>query len=768
MAAPQIVDKPAAFTPFKGHLPAFLKPEHRVIEFGLSDATLALHLIESGHTRYLGMVSDESVLRHLTAVEPRLESYLAVWDGTPEAIFENNADVLVLNGQSALTACKFSMVQHAQYVVLAETGLPPQANWAWKINSLMSRQNSVESFKIGKNNYRAAEVRNRKKRALRRYISPVPGLENFYESLNAQSINYVILRWFEDLPELAPGDDIDMLVADEDYERLQKIFTEQPGSIPCDIYSVSGINNSSYNDMAYYPPHLAKQMLAESRLWEKIFRVPNATHYFLSLAYHAVYHKGPESGLQSKTVGVFPNGLPKHDFKNALQKLAADVGIKVSGFDMEGIENCLAEHGWRPPNDTLHMMARYNHWVKKRFPQQAVSAQAKDRDLCVFMIRNRAFELNFQDDIVAEIARRGFNVLEVKDFSEEESRRVGRLTRGGNWTEDTGVVTGGGLPRRMVVAVDLNPIEPDAETQQQYPSLTNQRMLEKLEIRKLMNARLYPVEKNNLIHATDCESEAWDYIDVALPAQREAFLKQMADWRTQYQWPYPVVKQIDSPSSRARLAEIEFNGKPACIKQYRPGTEAFLQRELAFIDAMHDTSPLVPEVLARGENYYVFKPYEFSFKNNPSLEYGRLLTGLYKAAWEQGYAIVGHQPNHWPDFEFVYQYPKKPLRFEEGYDVQGCPKEFAGETPVAYPQGVLYQKHWQPLFGVALNSLLNDPAWLQVLKRVGYLLLAKPRQGLKAFKENSRLWRRKWLNVKAWRLMLLEPVSRMIERSAGF
>src|SRR5262245_36885008 len=63
---------------------------------------------------------------------------------------------------------------------------------------------------------------------VQRYIDPVFGIEEFCSILNQRGVRYTILRWFEDLPHLAKGDDIDMLVHDDDLPKIKDLFVVLP------------------------------------------------------------------------------------------------------------------------------------------------------------------------------------------------------------------------------------------------------------------------------------------------------------------------------------------------------------------------------------------------------------------------------------------------------------------------------------------------------------------------------------------------------------
>ena len=86
------------------------------------------------------------------------------------------------------------------------------------------------------------------------------------------------------------------------------------GFVQFDIYPESNLEG----DIAYYPPHLASQILKTRRRLECGVWVPSPREYFLSLTYHALFHKGFNAGLRSD----FPDrDIPavKRNFSTILQ-----------------------------------------------------------------------------------------------------------------------------------------------------------------------------------------------------------------------------------------------------------------------------------------------------------------------------------------------------------------------------------------------------------------------------------------------------------------
>ncbi|MCH8567414.1 MAG: hypothetical protein LAT67_04095 [Balneolales bacterium] len=94
----------------------------------------------------------------------------------------------------------------------------------------------------------------------KRHIPRSLGVDGFLNLLNKKNCRYVVIRWFDELPKIEYGEDIDILVHDDDAEVVDKILVRstRKGTIPCGLYSVSGLSSYAYRGIAYYPPYIAE------------------------------------------------------------------------------------------------------------------------------------------------------------------------------------------------------------------------------------------------------------------------------------------------------------------------------------------------------------------------------------------------------------------------------------------------------------------------------------------------------------------------------
>lgn len=499
-------------------LSALLRSSLRTIEVGATDLGLARAIARRGRARYLCLATPESCE---SAAADGGAARVAPYT-TARQVSANNAEVLVLSGEAPRALWSISAFAHARYVVL-----PLAASRATVLGLLGLAKHvlrgrvtlaGVEWFAIEPRVGRAllvAKVTRPKVGGARRFVSPVLGVDGFLAALGDRAVRHVVLRWFEQLPAVDPGEDIDLLVADEHVAAVEEVMADLPGIIPCDLYSVSGLPGTDYRGMAYYPPALAEQILTRAREWGGRYRVPSGPDHFLSLAYHAVYHKGVDSGLPTIAADVTREQQPDHDYAGVLARVARENGITAE-LTLERLDEYLASAGWQPPYDTLARLALKNRWLARRLDHLAERAEAEHPGVTVFVVRQEACSRGLCDRIVERLRAAGFTILRERLLSEEARTRVLRGVRGGNWGKGPWPRSGGG-PAFVVVALDASPIRPRAQVKEKYPGLSNERVLIKEQIRDALNDGLASDERCNMLHSSDNSTEALEYLQLAMP-----------------------------------------------------------------------------------------------------------------------------------------------------------------------------------------------------------------------------------------------------------
>lgn len=359
----------------------------------------------------------------------------------------------------------------------------------------------------------------------RHYLSPEISTEKFFRELASRNVRYVVLRWFDTLPDVAPGEDIDLLVADDDLGKLDELFSRSRSGLACDVYSVTGLPGSDFRKMAYYPPHLSETVLANAVLQRGLFRVPAPIDHYLSLAYHALYHKGYRSGLSSATAPPDAKATrTDHDYGAVLGALAKALGLPAA-TDMESLDATLAGRGWRPPLDTLARLALRNPWIQDRFFSRDLSVEPQYRGVAVFLLRARALERPRAERVEEQLVQEGFEILHAAPLDEPRRKETSFRLRGGNWGRGPWPVSGG-LPARVIVAWDPRPTAVDARTRKKYPLLSNGRILSAKErVREFLMKDVPRGEQFNPMHSSDNDVQSWEYLETVTP-ERVAELRQ--------------------------------------------------------------------------------------------------------------------------------------------------------------------------------------------------------------------------------------------------
>jgi hypothetical protein len=275
--------------------------------------------------------------------------------------------------------------------------------------------------------------------------------DRIFKEIAEQDINYSVLRWFDELPELDPKEDIDLLVSDFDFYRLKRILQRgRPGVlgfVKFDVYPESNLEG----DMSYYPPHLASQILKNKRQLECGIWVPSIREHFLSLTYHALFHKGFGSGLPTEFVDrrVLE---PKRDFASYLSTLASQASIPVINMSMTGLERVLDAHGWLPPLDVYLRRSKRNDWVRLRAHQIFDSTYRFNHGLAVFILRDVVSGTYLESLLKRRLLEDGASIIDELEVSGVQALKLVQATRGGDWGRPRLGKGYGGMPAKIIIA----------------------------------------------------------------------------------------------------------------------------------------------------------------------------------------------------------------------------------------------------------------------------------------------------------------------------
>jgi hypothetical protein len=444
----------------------------------------------------------------------------------------------------------------------------------------------------------------RPKPVARRYLVAGLTLDQFFDELNAHGVRYVVLRWFDALPEVDPGEDIDLLVADEDLAFVGTLLTSErvaPRRQKFDVYTVSGLSGSDWRGIPYYPPRLAERLLDRAVLLRDRFRVPAPMDHFDSLSYHAVYHKGLASGLPETTGSHHPAGTGEHDYAGVLARLAEDNGLSVP-ITLKGLDAYLDGKKLRPPLDTLDKLAEHNEWLRDHVEELFGPVDGGVPGLAVFVLRERAAHL--LEQLCVELRREGWEPLESVQLAPATVDRVRSAVRGGTWGRGPFPLSGGD-PATFVVAYDLGASVGEADAHEPERVTTS-----KLAIRGRLLASVPPGERYNPLHSSDNPRQALDYLgllhDPGILARVRDRIERI---RAEMIFPFPVVETLPSYRRRAVTAIVEHPVHGECVcKVFYPTARRFMERELR-ARTEFAALPEVPTLLDAGENWLVMPRY---------------------------------------------------------------------------------------------------------------------------------------------------------------
>ncbi|WP_395660202.1 hypothetical protein [Aestuariivirga sp.] len=454
--------------------------------------------------------------------------------------------------------------------------------------------------------FRGLTAKRRKKK--RRYIPRRLGVERFFKALKDESIDYVVLRWFDSLPTLAQGEDIDLLVADEDLERIERHLNgSRRNGTPVDLYTVSGLPGTDYRGVPYFPPPLAREVLATAGFQSNGVRVPDTWHHLSTMCYHALFHKGfdcglPEGpGLQSKVTRA------DHDYAAAIGDCARSTNVVMDNLTLDGIRKWLDQVGWQPPMDTLEKLARRNAWVREAFfPQEDLSHSDWD-GLAVFVVRDRG--LSSLPQIRDALWREGFDMLDEGAIPPELREQAKYQIRGGNWHRGPWPESGGD-PAYIIVTFDVFPVNPNPKLQASHFGLTNERIYKaKRRARDIINNALPSTNRCNAIHSSDNSSQALHYLKVAWndPGREASLEAKIGELKQKVDFGHEVIMPLSRYARRAAAWLIRYNGKLAVCKVFRPGRERFMHRERKARE-LAGSLPYILPIIGEGERWLIF-PY---------------------------------------------------------------------------------------------------------------------------------------------------------------
>lgn len=593
------------------------------------------------------------------------------------------------------------------------------------------------------------------KKKKRRYIHPELSVLGFLNQI--KDLDYVVLRWHEELPRLAAGEDIDILVSDNDLEKMDSYLQgSRENGIPCDIYTCGGLPGTDYRSVSYYPVKLAEDIVKNSILHNNLVKIPSSKDYFFSMAYHALYHKGFESGLASEYSPPSKEEEPDHDYRSVLLELAQKAAITLPDIiTLETLDQLLLEAGWRPQSDTLKKLAKRNSWARQHFFSSAPELAEHWRGFTLFIIREKGSP--FLTEIGKLIWDEGFQIILEQEIPPGIRKTAAPKIRGGNWNRGPWPENAG-PPVYLFALYDLCPLYVDQELAREHPGLENARIAKtKQKLRYHINNFFDQNKQCNVVHSADNPEEALEYLEHLVPSQAAALEKKINSLKQAFITPYPVIKSLSRHARRAKVELIKYKNEEAVCKTFKPGRERFMQREILARKLKGDLS-YVSDLLETGSNYIILKKYsreilQVNSKYLPVkiIKAVRKVIAHYRAI---GYELIDFTPGNLIldrqeglkviDFEFLQEGRVKTPSLKGCYAWYHLPADFTGDKPQGKSKKMPYYSRWSKRTGLPLAfCVYNLPApLLSVTQLTAILIIPAYRFLLAPFRALKRVLKR--------------------------
>lgn len=693
-----------------------------MLDLGAPDPRMARALADRGVERYLAFVDAEDVERVRTEAGDLAHRFQPLDDITVAQ--HGVGDLLILRAAHRGLMWGWSRLQ--QWRWLAVEDVSSMTRLAGLAARTRGRMRLSGMWNIGDSRFLVFEQTPILEDAARIYFPPQWGVGGLAQRLADHRIQYAVLRWFDQLPHIDPGEDLDILVRDEDVSRFRQLVSTEPATQPIDLYSVSGLDGSDFRGAAYYVPALARRILDGAVVHSSGMLVPNPVDHFHSLAYHALYHKGPTAGVPSSLIEV--SAAPEHDYVAGLTAAAEEAGEIFAG-DMESTDLLLAAHGWRPPSDALRRLAPHNPWLRAQTADEG--GDDSGSQFAAFLVRERTLDVLAEEEIVGLLERWGFETLRVDVLDADDRARGAAELRGGNWARGPYPVSGG-VPAMLIASVHHAPAVVSDALRERYPHLANQDILfAKQEMRELIEARVGADAAFNGLHSADDEDEAWHYIEVIIGSARDEIAAAVAERTHAHVAPEGSMRCL-SRGRRARVDVVMTDEGPVVRKSYTDAARRYFVRETAALDALLGRIPAVPAILDRGENWFTMPYFDDVLAGAPrplSPPVLREMVQTLRSIREAGWVLVDAKPDNFVwgrgqglrivDLEFAYRAGPGAPSLEAG-------PEFAPPDPGAYrdiPAGESgYTKRWLPSTAMPVAVLLQGSLVKQVMHQWAHRL----------------------------------------------
>lgn len=345
--------------------------------------------------------------------------------------------------------------------------------------------------------------------------------------------------------------------------------------------------------------------------------------------------------------------------------------------------------------------------------------------LAVFLVRGGA-DVDFHRDVVRYLERRGFELIHRQEVEARHRPSIAAALESFSWAGLDPVSS----PKEVssfVIAFDVDPRVPKPDQLRRFPGARNKRLLSVL-FSPRTNHRV-PGDPR-LLQSTVAPDEARACMALLVDSDADAIERRIEQVEVHYRTSYPVLQRLDKYGFRGKVELIEYHGGRAVLKTWRPSQRRFWRNEVRGMSALRHVSA-IPPVLDSGQ-YWLIKPYYQDVLDHSGsgrrfipLKIAREAVEALREVHEAGYFLQDFTPDNivvdraegvkFVDLEFLQRYRGERPAFVRSYSLVGLPADFAGD--VVGVSDRTYQSRWEPLVGVSLDTLLNQPYAVQRIKR---------------------------------------------------
>lgn len=290
--------------------------------------------------------------------------------------------------------------------------------------------------------------------------------------------------------------------------------------------------------------------------------------------------------------------------------------------------------------------------------------------LACFVLDSHITKYNLLDTALKFIQKEGFTILQTVELNESQRRNINFKLLDS--------------PFVLVIALDVYPLPPKKNEQDKYPELNNKRLLKRNLINEMLLSRLSEKTTSVLVSGSNNEKEALAIIisagldEIALKDKVHFLIQKFATREK-------VLKDLSATSRRAKVELIEYDGKMAVKKTFKPGQELYFKNELEAYAVLKDLKE-IPQLLSTGDNFLITEYLNDAVPlHRVNLSTLKKCLNVLKEIYRREYSFIDFHPEnilidknqdiHFIDFEFFHKYISKP-DFFQCYDLHGCPADF--------------------------------------------------------------------------------------------